>query len=204
MIAACSDTDLSGGGALAQNIVYFARALREAGVPLGPGAVLDALAAVEAAGFGDRDDFYATLHAVFIKKHEHSLLFDQAFQIFWRRRGLLEKLIAMMSPEAPGPPKPPRADPGASRVADALFKSAAHEAKTIPSLDLDARFTMSEKEILRNKDFAQMSAAEIEEARKLIKSLAMPDDRRRTRRFAPSTQRVRIDARRSFRRSLQP
>ena len=43
----------AGGGALAENIVHFARALREAGVPLGPGAVLDALAAVEAAGFGD-------------------------------------------------------------------------------------------------------------------------------------------------------
>src|SRR5208283_3611824 len=204
MIAARSDTDLSGGGALAQNIDYFARALREAGVPLGPGAVLDALAAVEAAGFGDRGDFYATLHAVFIKKHEHSLLFDQAFHIFWKRKGLLEKLIAMMSPQAPGQRKPERAEAGASRVADALFKSSPQDAKAVPSLDLDARFTMSEKEILRSKDFAQMSAAEIEEARKLIKALVMPDDRRRTRRFAPSTQRVRIDARRSFRRSLQP
>ena len=63
---------------------------------------------------------------------------------------------------------------------------------------------MSEKEILRSKDFAQMSAAEIEEARKLIRALVMPDDRRRTRRFAPSMRRLRIDPRRSFRRSLQP
>src|SRR5271157_6211142 len=198
------ESEPSGGGALARNIVYFARALREAGVPLGPGAVLDALAAVEAAGFGDRGDFYATLHAVFIKKHEHSLLFDQAFQIFWRRRGLLEKLIAMMSPQAPGERKPQRADAGASRVADALFKSGPREPKAVPSLDLDARFTMSDKEILRAKDFAQMSAAEIDEARKLIRSLVMPEDRRRTRRFAPSARRIRIDARRSFRRSLQP
>src|SRR6516225_7285497 len=92
---------LAGGGALAENIVHFARALREAGVPLGPGAVLDALAAVEAAGVGDREDFYTTLHAIFVKKHEHSLLFDQAFRIFWKRQGLLEKLIAMLSPKAP-------------------------------------------------------------------------------------------------------
>ena len=49
-----------------------------------------------------------------------------------------------------------------------------------------------------------MSAAEIEEARRRIKALVMPDDRRRTRRFAPAARRVRIDARRSFRRSLQP
>jgi uncharacterized protein with von Willebrand factor type A (vWA) domain len=199
-----SDLLPEGGGALAENIVHFARALREAGVPLGPGAVLDALAAVEAAGFGTRGDFYATLHAVFVKKHEHSLLFDQAFAIFWKRRGLLEKLIAMMSPQAPSQRKPERAEAGASRVADALFKSSPAEPKPAPSLELDARFTLSEQEILRSKDFAQMSAAEIEEARGLIKALVMPDDSRRTRRFAPSPQRVRIDARRSFRRSLQP
>ena len=49
-----------------------------------------------------------------------------------------------------------------------------------------------------------MSAAEIEEARKAIKRLAMPEDKRRTRRFAPGGRPARIDARRSFRRSLQP
>lgn len=191
-------------GALAANIVHFARALREAGIPVGPGAVLDALAAVEAAGFGDREDFYATLHAVFVKKHEHSLLFDQAFHIFWKRRGLLEKLIAMISPQAPSQRKPVRAEAGATRVADALFKSRPKEVKAVPSLDLDARFTASEREVLRGKDFAQMSAAEIEEARKLIRALVMPEDRRRTRRFTASAQRFRVDARRSFRRSLQP
>src|ERR1051325_9319417 len=68
-------------GRLAQNIVYFARALRAAGIPVGPGAVLDALAAVSAAGVGTRDDFYWTLHAVFVKKHEHSVLYEQAFRM---------------------------------------------------------------------------------------------------------------------------
>src|SRR5579884_4355042 len=90
--------DQQPGGRLAENILYFARALRAAGIPVGPGAVLDALAAVKAAGVGNRADFYAALHAVFVKKHEHSLLFDQAFRIFWKRRGFIEKLIAMMSP----------------------------------------------------------------------------------------------------------
>ena len=67
-MSALSEAEPAGGGALAQNIIHFARALREAGVPLGPGAVLDALAAVEAAGIGDREDFYTTLHAVFVEK----------------------------------------------------------------------------------------------------------------------------------------
>jgi uncharacterized protein len=203
-MSAILEAEPASGGVLAQNIIHFARALREAGVPLGPGAVLDALAAVEAAGIGDREDFYTTLHAVFVKKHEHSLLFDQAFRIFWKRKGLLEKLVAMLSPQAPSRPdlKPPEA--GASRVADALFKSARDRAKNAPAIEFDARLTISGAEILRSKDFAQMTAAEIEEARKAINRLAMPDDKRRTRRFAPGGRPARIDARRSFRRSLQP
>src|ERR1700716_533822 len=88
-----------GEGRLGDNILYFARALRAAGIPVGPGAVLDALAAVQAAGVGTREDFYWTLHAVFVKRHEQSELFDQAFRIFFRKRAYLERLIAMMMPQ---------------------------------------------------------------------------------------------------------
>jgi uncharacterized protein len=191
-------------GQLANNILYFARALREAGLPVGPGAVLDALAAVEAAGIGDRADFYATLHAVLVKKHEHSILFDQAFRIFWKRKGFLEKLIAMMSPQAdPAKQKKQKAEAGASRIADALFKTPQDEAKAAPSLDLDARFTMSEVEILQTKDFAQMTAAEIARARALIARLTMPDDAMRTRRHIAKAHGRRIDPRRTFRRTLR-
>src|SRR6266540_1727030 len=107
-------------GRLAENILYFARALRAAGVPVGSGAVLDALQAVKAAGIGTRQDFYWTLHAVFVKRHEHSVLYDQAFRMFFRKRAYLDKLLAMLSPQAPAAaPAPPQA--GASRVQEALF-----------------------------------------------------------------------------------
>ena len=113
-------SDAAPQGRLAQNIVYFARALRAAGIPVGPGSVLDALNAVTAAGVGTREDFYWTLHAVFVKRHEHSVLYDQAFRLFFRKRAFLDKLLAMLSPQAPGgAPEPPQA--GASRVQEALF-----------------------------------------------------------------------------------
>ena len=106
-------------GKLADNILYFARALRAAGMPVGPGSVLDALTALQVAQVGHRDDVYWTLHAVFVKRREHSILFDQAFRIFFRRRGLMEKMLAAMLPETlPSAPKPPEA--GAQRIQDAL------------------------------------------------------------------------------------
>ena len=107
-------------GRLAENILYFARALRAAGIPVGPGAVLDALEALGVARVGDREDFFWTLHAVFVKRHEHSILFDQAFRIFFRKRGYIEKLIASMLPEvATTAPKAP--PPGAQRISPAWW-----------------------------------------------------------------------------------
>ena len=188
-------------GLLADNVLYFARALRAAGLPVGPGAVLDALQALQVARVGNRDDFYWTLHSVFVKKHEHTLLFDQAFRIFFRRRGLIEKLIASMLPEAlPQAPKPP--DPGAQRIQEALFGGMQRREEE-REVELDARLTVSDREVLQKKDFAQMTAAEIAAAKTAIARLALPFERLRTRRLAPSRRGRMIDLRRTLRASLK-
>ena len=191
-------------GALALNLLYFARALRDVGMPVGPGATLDAIAAVEAAGFSHRSDFRAALHAIYVKKHEHTILFDQVFDTLWKRRGLIDKLISMLSPQAPSKEtqaKKPQA--GESRVADALNKAREKPERREEEFEFDASLTMSAAEVLRRKDFAQMTAGEIAKARRLIEALELPFDRRRIRRFAPDSHGLRIDARRSFRRSLR-
>ncbi|MGL4443421.1 MAG: vWA domain-containing protein [Alsobacter sp.] len=195
-----------GGGRLAENIAVFGRALRDAGLPVGPGAVLDALAAVETARVGTRADFYWTLHAVFVKKHEHSDIFDQAFRIFWRRKALVEKIIATLSPISPGAKeeKPKKPDAGALRVAEALLKQTKREEeKEEEQTEFSARLTVSEREILQSRDFAQMTADEIARAQRAIAMLRLPDDRIDTRRMVAAVRGRRIDPRRSFRRSLR-
>lgn len=192
-------------GRLPDNIAYFARALRAAGLPVGPGSVMDAIAAVEAARVGTREDFYWTLHAVFVTRREHSAIFDQAFRIFWRRRALIEKLIAQMSPIAPGDPtQPDKPKPGSLRVAQAMAPAVKpRDEPPPPEREISARLTVSDREVLRSKDFAQMSADEIARAKRLVASLALPDDAVPTRRLAPHPQGSRVDPRRTFRRSLR-
>jgi uncharacterized protein with von Willebrand factor type A (vWA) domain len=189
-------------GTLADNILYFARALRAAGMPVGPGAVLDALEAVKTAQIGTRDDFYWTLHAVFVKRHEHSILFDQAFRIFFRRRGYLEKLIASMLPQAPAaePAKPP---PGAQRIQDALFAGINESERDKTDVDIDMRLTMSDREVLQHKDFAQMSVGEIVAAKAAIAKLILPLNLVKTRRLAPRRRGRTIDIRRTLRASMK-
>jgi uncharacterized protein len=188
-------------GRLAENILYFARALRAAGIPVGPGAVLDALEALNAAGVGTREDFYWTLHAVFVKRHEHSALFDQAFRIFFRRRGYIDQLIAMMLPQAPTTPQPP--EPGATRVHEALFSGLDDKLKKEREIELDARMTVSDREVLQTKDFAQMTGAEIAAAKEAMKRLVLPLAQVRTRRLKPHLHGHLIDMRRTLRASLK-
>jgi uncharacterized protein with von Willebrand factor type A (vWA) domain len=189
-------------GRLAENILYFARALRAAGIPVGPGAVLDALAAVQAAGVGTREDFYWTLHAVFVKRHEHSLIFDQAFRIFFRKRAYLDKLIASLMPQAP-PRQPEHPKPGAQRVEEALFAGLRERERPKSEVQIDARLTVSDRELLQKKDFAQMSAAEIAAAKAAIKRLVLALDEVKTRRLTPHRHGHLIDMRRTLRASLK-
>ena len=85
-------------GRLVENLMFFARTLRAAGLPIGPGRVIEALRAVEAVGVGRRDDFYWTLHSVFVNRQDQRPLFDQAFHVFWRNPKLLERMMAMLLP----------------------------------------------------------------------------------------------------------
>jgi uncharacterized protein len=188
-------------GRFAENILYFARALRAAGLPVGPGAVLDALEALDVAHVGGREDFYWTLHSVFVKRHEHTVLFDQAFRVFFRKRGYIDKMIASMLPEtqAGAPEQPP---PGAQRIQEALFSGLARD-EDKSQVEIDARLTVSDREVLQTKDFAQMTAAEIAAAKEAISRLTLPLDEVRTRRMAASRRGHLIDIRRTLRASMK-
>ena len=150
-------------GRLAENVLHFVRLLRNAGLPLGPAKVLDALSAVQAVGVDNRSDFREALASVLVSRHEHLALFDQAFDLFWRDPKLLEKMFAALLPKAharTGERKPEPELP--ARLAEALLptgrtKQDADERE----VDLDAALTFSGREVLQKRDFATMTADEL-------------------------------------------
>ena len=191
-------------GRIADNIVYFARALRKAGMRVGPASVKDAIEAVLAAGIGSRDDFYWTLHAVLVSRREDHAVFDEAFRLYWKSRELIEKMLAMFSPVAPDNRERVKPRAAENRVGKALFEGQKDRPpRETPEVDVDARFTVSGSEVLRAKDFAQMDAAEIAEAKKAIAELRLPFDLVRTRRFKPDAHGRRIDPRAMLRSSAR-
>ncbi|KAF0232019.1 MAG: VWA containing CoxE family [Beijerinckiaceae bacterium] len=190
------------GGHLAENIAYFGRALRTAGMSVGPGAMLDAVEAVETIGIGHRDEFRAALEAVFVKRRQDAEMFDQAFRLFWRRRALLEKMMATMMPIAPGDPS--NREEALRRITEALFADRKpEEAPERERIDVDSRLTVSDIEVFRARDFDQMSAAELAEAKKAIARLEMPLTFVKTRRFLADPHGHRADPRAAMRASLR-
>jgi uncharacterized protein with von Willebrand factor type A (vWA) domain len=195
----------SDGGRLLANIVHFARVLRAAGVPIGPGTVIDGVNAVRAVGVADREDFYWTLHAVFVNRSRHRELFDQAFHVFWRNPRLLERMMSMVLPTFAYPQGTPQ-QALRRRLGEALTRGAAAEAHEKPpatEVELDAALSWSAREVLQHKDFEQMSSDEIARAKSAVAHMQLLLARVPTRRYRRHRLGRRIDMRASLRSALR-
>ena len=187
-------------GRLPENVLHFVRALRACGLPVGPAKVVDALAAVEAVGVSHRADFRAALAAVLVSRQEHLAVFDQVFDLFWRNPRLLEKILAAMLPQVQG--RTPAADPDIpDRIAQALLpRQVRRDSGEVDEVHFDAAFTFSPREVLRKKDFATMTAQELDETRRMLAQLRLPLPERPVRRMQTGKRGAQVDMRASLRR----
>ncbi|MCF7700109.1 vWA domain-containing protein [Loktanella sp. M215] len=184
-----ADLALPDNPKLANNIAHFARALRRAGLPIGPGRVVDAIRAVEAAGFTERRDFYWTLHACFVSKREESTVFAQLFRLYWRDPRYLEQMMSFMSPMVRGVAEERTAQAAEKRAAEALLDGQERDTPEQEEpkedemlLDIDASQTISAQERLRTLDFEQMSLSEMHAARRILAQMSLPVKPLRSRR----------------------
>jgi len=175
--------DIPEDGKLAANITHFARALRKAGLKIGPGRVIDAIRAVEAAGFSERTDFYWVLHASFVSRPEERAVFHQVFRLYWRDPRYLEHMMAMMLPAVRGVQEEQVAAAAEKRAAEALLDGVERDApdpgdrdgpEDEIQIEADATATISAEERLKTLDFEQMSTEEVAAARRMIARLSLP------------------------------
>ncbi|HET7096275.1 MAG TPA: VWA domain-containing protein, partial [Casimicrobiaceae bacterium] len=189
-------------GRLAENVLHFVRVLRNAGLPVGPAKVIDALSAVEAVGIDNRSDFREALASVLVSRREHLALFEQAFDLFWRDPKLLEKMMVALLPKVharAGERKPEPELP--ARLAEALLPTG--KSKQDPDereIELDAAFTFSPREVLQKRDFATMTADELAQVRAMLARLRLPLPEIVVRRTVPAQRGHTVDLRATMRR----
>src|SRR3569832_215364 len=185
-------------GRMADNVIGFARALRVAGMPVGPGAVIDAMNALQLIDIGSRNEVFTALEAIFVKRHEHALIFAQAFDLFFRAADEWKQMLDSVPLPDHAKKKPPAA---ARRVQEALSQTRMTETPQAQAEEL--RLSVSDKEILQKKDFAQMSAAEIAEVTRAIEKMRLPQAELETRRYQPDARGLKLDMRRTLRASIR-
>ena len=193
-------------GKLAENIMHFARVLREAGIPVGPGAVIDALDAAMSGSLRTRDDFYWTLHAVFVKRRDQREVFDQAFHVFWKKPKMLEQLMKLFFHQIARNVTEKAKQAGFRRLAEAMFDKndvPSQQREKKDDIEVDASFTASADEVLRQKDFEQMTVAEQAQARQAIARLRLHRTEVMTRRYEKALKGPAIDMRRTLKGSLR-
>ena len=198
-------------GKLAQNITHFARALRKAGLPIGPGRVLEAIEAVAAAGFTERADFYWTLQACFVNRPEQRVVYEQVFRLFWRDPKYLDHMMSLLLPAIHGLQEDRAAAPAEKRAAEALLDGVERDLpgrEEAPpdegdEIDIDASATMSHEERLKTLDFELMSVEEVAQAKRMLARLSLPVKPLVTRRAMASVSGAQVDLRRTLRASLR-
>lgn len=196
---------VEGGGFLLGHLLRFGHLLRLMGVEVSTSQVLDLVEALEHVPISNRFDFYHASRALMVTRREDFLVFDQAFHLFWRREegGLVgpppedAEFKRLRLPSQPGPGKAPVERDGDGKGGDDPDRpDDRDDDRRDPSMSYSAL------EILRQKDFAEMSWEEIQAARQAMAELDWKLGLRRTRRLRPGPK-GRLNMRRMIRDNLR-
>jgi uncharacterized protein len=179
---------VAAGDAIVGHVVTFGRVLREAGLEIGPGRVTDALRALDAVDLARRDDVYFSLRQTLVSRHDELSVFDRAFEAWFLRTPVL-------------PPERMRPPEQVLRVVQPSAEGAHEDGDDADDEPLE--LGASGDELLRDKDFAELSEDELRRVRDLVARIARTRPLRRSRRLRRDPLGEGMDVRAMIRRSLR-
>ncbi|HEY8132985.1 MAG TPA: VWA domain-containing protein [Thermoanaerobaculia bacterium] len=188
-------------GTLLRNLLLFGRVLRTLGLDVNPGRMIDLVTALEFISIGSRSDFYHAARGLLVHRREDIAIFDEAFEVFWRSRGRkMTSLDLRALGERRRFRRPRFVPPPLGEESTASTSQSTDESKEPPLVQ--ATLTYSEREVLRQKDFSDLTAEELNAVQWLMAEIVWRVRERRTRRRRPGRGRL-IDLRRTVRLNLR-
>ena len=183
---------------LLHNLMLFAEVLRKLGLDIGSGNVLDLVRATEHAPVGRKQDFYQAARCLLVHRKQDLPVFDEAFQVFWRRPASGQSTRDLRSMGENRRFRKPQVGP--PRGTDSDDSGEGGDDPT--GIQVDLTRTFSAREVLRDKDFADFTSAEILDARRMMFELSWDLGWRRTRRLVSGLGPT-LDLRKTLRRNLK-
>jgi uncharacterized protein with von Willebrand factor type A (vWA) domain len=187
------------GGKLLNNLLLFGRVCKHLGMMVSPNRMIEVANALAYIQLGNKQDFRHALRVMLVSRQRDLELFDQAFDLFWKRHGEGWLNINLASED-----ELPKAEQ-ARVLPDPTFRdnNAFHDDRPESDQEMIVLYqTVSESEVLRRKDFALMTGEEIAAARKAMNSLRWSLGTRKTRRLVLGKGKL-LDLRRTFRRNMR-
>jgi len=181
---------VAAGDAIVGHVVTFGRVLREAGLEIGPGRVVDALRALDAVDLARQEDVYFSLRQTLVSRHDELDLFDRAYSAWFLRAPVLPPVRQRTAAET------------VTRVGESpsdRLRAGEPDDQAGDPLELGA----SGHELLRDKDFAELTGDELRRIRELIARIARTRPKRLSRRRTADARGDRLDVRRLIRHSLR-
>ena len=183
---------------LIENLLFFGRLLRRAGIDVHPGRMIDVIEALGHVNLAARDEVYHTCRALLVHRPEQIAVFDVTFDRFWRQQ--LGRPSSSRG-ESPGPAAEGREAKRSEGAPELVGEIAAAADAEDGAAGAPVR-TWSDRGGVREKDFGALSPAEIAEARAALARLIWNPGERRTRRWIPGRG-SRLDLRRAISDSLR-
>jgi uncharacterized protein with von Willebrand factor type A (vWA) domain len=185
-------------GQFLHNLLLFGRLLRRLGLDVNPGRMMDLVSALDHIQIGRKQDFYFAARTLLVHEREDLPLFDEAFELFWRKPveewNVEWQGFSQRRRQSRPIVTPPPLEESTSQTND---PTSSQELTVI-----EVTRTYSDRELLRHKNFAEMSAEEAEAVKQMMTHLLWKVSERRTRRKRPGKGHW-IDLRRTLRHSLR-
>jgi uncharacterized protein with von Willebrand factor type A (vWA) domain len=176
--------------------------LRALGLDINPGRMIDLVQALEFVEIGRKPDFFYTARSLLVHDQDDLPLFDQAFDLFWRRpKGEGVNFGALLDIRPPGAEEqeaiitPPLVDEEEAALAN---EGEDEELQEI----IEVTRTYSNREMLREKEFSELTQTEMQAIKQVMSQMVWQLGQRRTRRRRSGDGRS-YDLRRSLRKNLR-
>ncbi len=196
--AASRNGEREAPASLLHNLMLFAEVLRRLGLDVGSGNVLDLVRSTEYAPVGRKQDFYQAARCLLVHRKQDLPVFDEAFQVFWRRPASRQSTRDLRSLGENRRFRKPQVGPPSTGDAGDSGGGSPDQ----PGVHVDLTRTYSSREVLREKDFSDFTPAEIRDARIMMRELSWNLGRQRTRRLVPGYGSA-LDLRKTLRRALK-
>jgi uncharacterized protein with von Willebrand factor type A (vWA) domain len=177
----------------------FARLLHDAGMEAGPRRLTDATRALGQIDLKQHVDFRNALRSVFVSRKDELATFDAAFDIFWWPPDPRVSAGVLPGRSRSLPMSPERAKMWSNALGlNSSLMNREQDPQEVPT----SSSGYSAEELLRHKDFDQMTWQETEQVRRLLEQAPWRVAERKTRRLRWSHA-GRIDLRRSARHAIR-